>query len=268
MTCFGLKNWTSSEHNSRFLRTQTTAAFDEAWEAFGALLDAVGFRGRQTPIFYDLDADQDLAALACAEIADAMPAWREEKARKRAAERAYWDRVRAEQVERDRLRALREAEKAKAWAERPARVRAELKALVEGRLWLLQPADQARAIQLAAAGERMSIDAAEGIVRKATRTLARAAERTAKPERPEAVERCADPSLREAVREACRWMSTLDDDRASDANGEGWGKTTTLSGHYLAEQSSLTPEQAAYGLRILHTHRGQLPPAMRGRLGL
>lgn len=63
-------------------------------------------------------------------------------------------------------------------------------------------------------------------------------------------------------------MSTLDADRAHDANGEGWGRVTTVSGHYLAEQSRLKPAQAAYGLRILHTHRGQLPPVLRGRNGL
>lgn len=170
----------------------------------------------------------------------------------------------AEMRERERLKVLREAEKAKALADRPARVRAELVALVEGRLWLLQPADQRLAIELAAADDRMNVDAADRIVKRPAKTLVRAAERTARPEKPEAVARCADETLREAVREGRRWMSTLDEDRAHEANGEGWGKVTTISVHYFAEQSTLTPEQAAYGLRILHTHRGQLPPQLRG----
>lgn len=132
----------------------------------------------------------------------------------------------------------------------------------------MQPVDQKLAIELHAAGDRMRIDVADKLLQRAAKTLARAAERTVKPENAAALAKAADPELRKAIREACRWMSTLDEDRAHEANGEGWGKVTTISGHYLAEQSSLTPEQAAYGLRILHTHRGQLPPVLRGRLGL
>lgn len=75
----------------------------------------------------------------------------------------------AEMRERERLKVLREAEKAKALADRPARVRAELVALVEGRLWLLQPADQRLAIELAAAGDRMNIDAADRLVKRAAK---------------------------------------------------------------------------------------------------
>jgi len=267
MGCFGLTEWTRSRFNDA-VEAKATRAFEEAWGAYKGLLASVGFEGRWHGLAVYHPGDDDLAALACAEIEAAMPAWRAAQARKKAEDKIYYDKMFAEMRERERLKVLREAEKAKALAERPARVRAELTALVEGRLWLLQPADQRLAIELAAAGDRMNVDAADRLVKQAAKTLARAAERTAKPEKPEAVARCADVKLREAVREGCRWMSTLDADRAHDANGEGWGKVTTISGHYLAEQSSLSPEQAAYGLRILHTHRGQLPPQLRGRLGL
>jgi|UPI00082BB160 hypothetical protein len=265
MAVFGMDGWAPDHMKPGVLRAGGTREFYDAWKAFPELLAAVGFDGSYAwPVFYK-SCDDELAALAVSEIRAAMPAWRAKRDRERAEKRAYWDRVFEEKRQRDAARA---AEKAKAANERPARVKAELRALVEKRIWLLQPEDQARAIALAAHGEGMDLDDAERIVKKAAATLARAADRTSRPAKPQAMARAADPQIRDAVHEACRWLSVIDADRAQHQNSEGWGRSTTISGHYLAEQSSLTVEQAAYGLSILHTHRGQLPPELRRRLGL
>lgn len=111
------------------VETKATHAWEEAWRAFKPLLAMVGFEGRYLGLAVYHPGDDDLAALAVSEIEAAMPEWRAAQARKRAADKLYYERMFAEMRERDRLRALRDAEKAKALAERPARVRGELAAL-------------------------------------------------------------------------------------------------------------------------------------------
>ncbi len=265
MGAFGMTGWEPDHVKPGVLRASGTPAFRDAWTAFPDLLSAVGFDGSYAwPVFYK-PVDDDLASLAVAEVTAAMPTWLAKRDRERAEKRQHWDRVYEEKRARDAARAI---EKAKAEAERPGRVRGEIASLVRDRLWLLQPSDQALAINLAGLGDDMNLSVAEQLVRRASATLARAAERTSRPSKPQTLVRAADATLRETVREACRWLSTLDGDRAQHANSEGWGRSTTISGHYLAEQPTLIVEQAAYGLSILHTHRSQLPLDLRGRLGL
>jgi len=262
MGAFGITGWQPDHFREGSLRANPTSAFEDAWKAFPALLAHIGYDGSPSwPVFYMPEGDKDLFALAVSEIQAAMPAWHAAQARKKEDNRRHWEAVFAE-------KARRNAEKARAEAERPARVRSELTALVETRIWLLQAADQELAVKLAAAGDRMNVATAEALVKRAAATLARTAERTSAPIEADAMLQAEDAGVRDAVRDACRWLSALDGDRAQESNGEGWGKVTSVSGHYLAEQAALTPAQAAYGLRILHRHRNQLPPVLRGRLGI
>lgn len=168
MRPFGLSGWTKSRFNNA-VEAKATKAFEEAWGAFKPLLAMAGFEGRWHGLAVYHPGDDDLAALAAAEVEAAMPAWRAEQVRRKAETAAFWERVAIEQKARDAAQAQREAEKAKALAERPVLVRGELTALVEGRLWLLQPADQRLAIELAAAGDRMNIDAADRLVKRAAK---------------------------------------------------------------------------------------------------
>ncbi len=78
--------------------------------------------------------------------------------------------------------------------------------------------------------------------------------------------RAADPAIRTAVLEGCRYISALDTDWASDRNGIGWSQATSWTGHVLSERDALDQGAASHALHLLFTHRKQLPPALRARI--
>lgn len=264
MAVFGITKWEDRGYVGtrrgprRLLAARATPRFEAAWRHSRALLDAVGFDGSNwgsVKIWLAPDHDEDLAALACEEAEAYVPVG-ERKVRERDARREA-----ETQVKRDREAAQREAER-EAIRRRPARVRASLVDLVENRAWLLQPPQMARAGDLLAENPFCHVGEAERLLALAAKTEKRARERMAAPIEPVARDRV------EAIHEALRLMSSCDADRARQANGIGWGKTTSTSGHWLSSQKSLTPEQAAHGLQLLRVHRDQLPPEIRIRIGL
>ncbi|UYW24818.1 hypothetical protein OKC48_16215 [Methylorubrum extorquens] len=72
--------------------------------------------------------------------------------------------------------------------------------------------------------------------------------------------------VRAAALEGCRYLSDLDEDRASRSNDAGWGQDDTSIGHLLAEREELSREETAHAARLLHHHRRQLPAELRSRL--
>lgn len=72
---------------------------------------------------------------------------------------------------------------------------------------------------------------------------------------------------REDLLEACRVLSSLDQDRCRDRNGMGWSAVASASGHRLAGSDSLDVRQAAHARQIVYPHRRQLSRELRERLG-
>jgi SWI/SNF-related matrix-associated actin-dependent regulator 1 of chromatin subfamily A len=64
---------------------------------------------------------------------------------------------------------------------------------------------------------------------------------------------------REAVQGALRQLAFMDVDHASEWNGQGFNKLDSRIGHDLAERGSLTPKQAALGMRLVKKYSKQLP---------
>ena len=79
---------------------------------------------------------------------------------------------------------------------------------------------------------------------------------------------CADPNVQVHVHSACRYLSAYDGDHATEANGEGWSRSTSRPGHWLSDQEVLDARCAAIGLRLVRKHRRQLPQDLRAALGL
>jgi hypothetical protein len=63
-----------------------------------------------------------------------------------------------------------------------------------------------------------------------------------------------------AVHSALEILAGLDFDWAQEQNGIGFNKVDGRIGHSLAEQSRLTPKQAALGRKVLKKYRRQVPP--------
>ncbi|GLS45903.1 hypothetical protein [Methylobacterium brachythecii] len=75
------------------------------------------------------------------------------------------------------------------------------------------------------------------------------------------------PAIRAAAAEGVALMTERDSDRASRRNDSGWSKSTSYVGHVLAARGEdLDEAQASNALRILRTHRRQLPPPLAARL--
>lgn len=264
MGVFGIERWEdrgwigTRRGPRRLLAARATPRFEAAWRHSRALLDAVGFDGSNwgsVKIWLAPDHDEDLAALACQEAEDYVPVGERKTCERNARREAE------AQAKRHREAAQREAER-EAVRQRPARVRAALVDLVENRPWLLQPPQLARAEELLAEDPFAHVLAAEDLLKLAARTERRARDRASVPIEPVAGDRV------EAIHDALRLMSSCDGDRARQANGVGWGKATSTTGHWLSSLEALTPEQAAHGLRLLRVHRDQLPRDIRIRIGL
>lgn len=61
-----------------------------------------------------------------------------------------------------------------------------------------------------------------------------------------------------SIHAALRTLAGMDADWASDLNGIGFNKIDTALGHSLAERASLTPKQAALGLKLCKKYHKQL----------
>ncbi|BCM83808.1 hypothetical protein [Methylobacterium indicum] len=174
-----------------------------------------------------------------------------------------WERVARENLAREEASAARRAAL-------PAAVTAPtqeaLKVLLRDHEWAFRRLDEAHRF---ATEERLT----EGQHRFATDLLSdaqtvvrRVEERLATPAGEADLARAQDPAVRRDVHAACRYLTELDQDRARDANGVGWGQDTSLVGHRLAEEQELTVLQAAHALKVVHKHRRQLPVALKERL--
>ena len=103
------------------------------------------------------------------------------------------------------------------------------------------------------------------ITSKARITILRAQQAATVPHEPE-LARAGGLSIREAARQGVAYLTRLDADEARERNKEGWGKSTMVMGHVLDTVDAFTPSQASHALRILRTHRRQLPAPLAARL--
>ncbi|WP_289016120.1 hypothetical protein [uncultured Methylobacterium sp.] len=103
------------------------------------------------------------------------------------------------------------------------------------------------------------------VTAKAAVTIRRAVQAATVPHEPE-LARAGDLSIREAAREGVAYLTRLDSDEARERNKVGWGKSTMVMGHVLDTLDEFSPSQASHALRILRTHRRQLPPILAARL--
>lgn len=262
MGVFGVTGWqdegwvNTARGARRLLKAPQTETSRDAYSACHELLDAVGIDGRDHRVlryWMTRDHDHDLAALACAEAEAYLPRWRAE----REARFAHWKALADAKVAAEA--AAREHERL-----RPERAQAALREIMSTRPWLLQPAQQAEAEEILAMVPPPDPWWAEKLLRLARATLKRVEARLAEPIEGDG----SGEDFRAAVLEGCRHISASDHDRAAIANGEGWSKSATTTGHYLASLGSLTTGQARHGARLLRRHRGQLPPELRTRLGV
>ncbi|GJD97490.1 hypothetical protein [Methylobacterium iners] len=81
-----------------------------------------------------------------------------------------------------------------------------------------------------------------------------------------------DEGVRHCVHAATRYLSSLDEDRATVQNDAGWGKSHSHAGHVLAAERELNVIQASHALAAVWRHRRQIPEALRlgcfGREGM
>ncbi|MBK3398114.1 hypothetical protein [Methylobacterium ajmalii] len=174
-----------------------------------------------------------------------------------------WERVARENLARHEASA---AKRAALPATEIAPTQAALKALLRAHRWAFRRPDDADRFAQETRLTAGQLRFARSLLSDAEHVVRRVEERLATEAGAEDLARARDPAVRRDVLEACRCLSSLDEDRATDANGAGWSQATSLCGHRLAEEQALTALQAAHGLRLVHRHRRQLPLALRERL--
>ncbi len=174
-----------------------------------------------------------------------------------------WERVARENLAREEASAARRAALP---AAEIAPTQAALKALLRAHRWSFRRADDADRFAQESRLTAGQHQFAKNLLSDAAYVVRRVEERLATEAGAEDIARAQDPAVRRDVLEACKWLSDLDEDRARDANGAGWSQATSLCGHRLAEEQTLTVLQAAHGLRLVHRHRRQLPLALKERL--
>ena len=223
-------------------------SFSDAYRGARAEMVTTGYswtdRGRNngvlTPCWWGGGDPVDVDALAAA-IAPAIG--------KAAADRAERARLEEEriQVETARLAPL------------AAPIRADLAVIVAERPWMLGR-------HLTAARELLDLESwsvwgmqdAERHLRNARGNAERAAERLGRTPPATWFAKAADEGIQAAALEACKDVSALDEDWASDRNSIGWSMATCWTGHLLSERASLDQGEAAHALALLHGHRRQL----------
>jgi SWI/SNF-related matrix-associated actin-dependent regulator 1 of chromatin subfamily A len=67
------------------------------------------------------------------------------------------------------------------------------------------------------------------------------------------------PDQIKATHQCLQILSSMDDDRALAKNNAGFGRFDTMIGNALAQKESLSPKQAALGLKIVRKYHRQLP---------
>ena len=208
------------------------------WERRGLDLDAVGALIRD--------------ALA------GLPDWRAEQAR-------------LEELDRQAVAQMREEREAREEAIRtcPARAVAAARESLATMEWAwARAADAARARELIAHGDGITYPNAqrlEELVRRATANVERAAASLAVPYEPE-MTLAVLPGVQAAALDACRVLTAMDADWASERNDAGWGKSHTVKGHVLAARESLDAAAASHALKALRRYRRQLPDELVNRV--
>ena len=226
----------------------TPPAFEDAWRGAKAVMADAGFSwsdktgsGKLLPCWWGVSADTDVEALQAA-VAEAV-----------AAGAAARDKAAAEREER------RLAELARV-AEISGPIRERLLEICRTRPWSLGRA-YAEAIEHAHddTWTQHGLNVAEGWISNAAATEARTEARLTGRGPAQWHERAGDPDVRDAALEGLRILAGLDDDWASEANGQGFSQTTTWAGHTLAARDALDQGAAAHAMGILWQHRRQLP---------
>ena len=71
-----------------------------------------------------------------------------------------------------------------------------------------------------------------------------------------------------AIHTGLKILAGWDTDGAQELNGIGYSKIDTVIGHSLAERNTLSPKQAALGLKLTTKYRRQLPDGLLSALGI
>ena len=179
---------------------------------------------------------------------------------------AAWERVAREEHARREARA---AARLPASAEDVLAVQAGLRAVLQEGAWAfgsrVDLADRfARERSLSPA----QLAFARDVLRDA-RSLIRSVDvRLAEPAGAEALAQSEGDQRRADLLLACRHLSSLDKDRARDANASGWDAPSSAPGHRLAGRESLAATEGAHAWKLFRRHRRQLPADLRDRLGM
>ncbi|KQP33807.1 hypothetical protein ASF49_08040 [Methylobacterium sp. Leaf104] len=244
-----------------YVAEASTPEFEQAWKVIGMEIRHLGFsltEGRpgdgwtgSRPTFW------------LAKAGWSVPAW----ARYQALLPAAIKRVAEYEEMQERIKASWAADRAAKAAFVP-NARAAARASLDARPWAWTKAENAAEAEALLAREDLDTAgarrlnkltrAADGNVERARATAATAS--TAE------LSRAGDARVREAAREAVALLTGKDLDRATTTNHEGWGRSTSILGHVLADMGELDEAQASHALRILKTHRRQLPAELAVRV--
>jgi hypothetical protein len=80
------------------------------------------------------------------------------------------------------------------------------------------------------------------------------------------IERARDPDVRAATHAACRHITGLDADLATERNQEGWSGSTSAYGHRLSALPELDADHAACAIKLLRKHPRQIPADLYVRI--
>lgn len=244
-----------------YVAAESTPAFEQAWRVIGMEIRHLGFsvtEGRpgdgwtgSRPSFW------------LSKSGWSVPAW----ARYQALLPAAIARVAAYERMQARIKADWAADRAAKEAFIP-NARAAARESLDARPWAWTKAENTAEAEALLAREDLDVAGArrlnkltgnaDGNVERARATAATASAAE--------LSRAGDPIVREAAREAVALLTGRDIDRATTTNGEGWGRSTSILGHVLAGLGELDEAQASHALRILRTHRRQLPAELAVRV--
>ncbi|KQU31121.1 hypothetical protein ASG63_16640 [Methylobacterium sp. Leaf94] len=234
--------------------------YSDAWKAAKPVMESLGFS------WTDKGDTHGLAPcwwLIGADDADVPPV--------RAAVEAAIAAAHAERLAYDARAAAREEASRLADIERVERIagpiRARLRDEVTARPWAFGAA-AAEAVELAHMPEwtGYGLSCAQRLLANADGVAARADAKIGATPPAAWYERAADEDVRRAAHEACRLLSGLDADWASEANDAGWSKAHTGIGHRLAERPELDQGETAHALAVVRIYRRQLPNELQRRL--
>ncbi|KQO49747.1 hypothetical protein ASF08_22905 [Methylobacterium sp. Leaf85] len=237
-----------------YVAEATTPAFEQAWKVIGMEIRHLGFsltEGRPgngwtgaRPTFW------------LSKSGWSVPAW----ARYQALLPAAIKRVAEYEEMQERIKASWAADRAAKAAFVP-NARAAARESLDARPWAWTKAETVTEAEALLAREDLDVAGAR-ILNRLTANADKNVERaraTASTASAAELARAGDACVREAAREAVALLTAMDIDRATTTNGEGWGRSTSILGHVLADAGELDEAQASHAIRILRTHRKQLP---------